>query len=556
MERVEGLLQNLKLSEKERKSIKIGWAGSGKAGMVEPQALAKLLSEKPVLVEAMAETLGRIWCPIRGLDCKEVGENKFLFTFGQESGKRMAVEGGPWEFGNDLLVFEDFVPRKRLEDYAFDTIPIWVRVLRLPLGLMCREAGEKIGEEIGEVLEVDARADGKAVGKFLRIKVRMNIKVPLMRGFILDEGKEEEGTLMVTSQEQEEEVEDKNWCPFEYEYLPDFCYVCGIIGHIDTACGVKLKKGEKKQFGPWLRAFMPRRGGAVARGKWGDSRSMTGSRGTSSRGMGAWKGRTVSGSDAPSWRKESKSWADIVEEEERGQEVTSPLKKGAAADHAGTPKRLTFPGEKGKGMPKQTHAMQEIGGQAGSDPLGTATEAMQRKPTANVHGEPVGAGGKTTSVDLLKKGTAGPSTQHEGRQDSGMDMGDRVDTKTGAMQRAAMLIDVRAHEKEKVQGEKQNRAGGRYKKIKGREGTTMAKSGDGQNMVQEGSRRKREATEMELDGEDDVKKQKKCVEGEEKEKEEQKEDMNKKQCMGKEGGQAVDSTSMSAGLLGQPCESQ
>lgn len=95
MEKVEGLLQGLKLSEKEKKGIKIGWAGSGKAGVVEPQALAKLLSEKPVFVEAMAETLGRIWCPIRGIDCKEVGENTFLFTFRQESGKKMAIDNGP-----------------------------------------------------------------------------------------------------------------------------------------------------------------------------------------------------------------------------------------------------------------------------------------------------------------------------------------------------------------------------------------------------------------------------------------------------------------------------
>lgn len=154
-------MKSLKLSEKERKGIKIGWAGAGKVGMVEPQALAKLLSEKPVLVDAMADTLGRIWCPLRGLECKEVGVNIFLFTFHQESGKRMAVENGPWEFGNDLLVFEDFVPSKWIEDYAFDIIPIWVRVLRLPLGLMNREEGEAIGAEIGEVLEVDARANGE-----------------------------------------------------------------------------------------------------------------------------------------------------------------------------------------------------------------------------------------------------------------------------------------------------------------------------------------------------------------------------------------------------------
>ena len=57
MEKVEGLLQNLKLSDKEKKRIKIGWAGSSKAGVVEPQALAKLLSEKSVFAEALAETL-------------------------------------------------------------------------------------------------------------------------------------------------------------------------------------------------------------------------------------------------------------------------------------------------------------------------------------------------------------------------------------------------------------------------------------------------------------------------------------------------------------------
>lgn len=255
MEKVEGLLRDLKLSEREKKGIKIGWAGSGKCGMVEPQALAKLLSEKPVFVEAMAETLGKIWCPIKGLDCKEMGENVFMFTFGQESGKRMALEGGPWEFRNGLLVVEDFDPKKRIEDYTFDMIPIWVRIYRLPLGMMCREVGEAIGEELGEVMDVDARADGRAMGKFLRVKVRINIKEPLMRGFTRedeDDGQAEERRKMKGANVRGNAEDEENWCPFEYEYLPDFCYICGIIGHIDKACRVSLKRGEKAQYGPWL----------------------------------------------------------------------------------------------------------------------------------------------------------------------------------------------------------------------------------------------------------------------------------------------------------------
>ena len=33
------------------------------------------------------------------------------------------------------------------------------------------------------------------------------------------------------------------WCPLVYEYLPDFCYTCGIIGHTERACSIDLQEG-------------------------------------------------------------------------------------------------------------------------------------------------------------------------------------------------------------------------------------------------------------------------------------------------------------------------
>ena len=54
--------------------------------------------------------------------------------------------------------------------------------------------------------------------------------------------------------ESGEEEEDRDWCRFEYEFLPDFCYTCGIIGHGEKDCATKVKKGERSQFGRWLRA--------------------------------------------------------------------------------------------------------------------------------------------------------------------------------------------------------------------------------------------------------------------------------------------------------------
>ncbi|XBI48430.1 hypothetical protein VPH35_112174 [Triticum aestivum] len=238
MEGVGKMMSRLKLSEEERKGVRIRAGAREKGKNTEARAIGKVLSEKPVHQDAISLTLGRIWCPIRGTDCKEVGNNLFLFTFKQESGKRKALEDGPWMFDKDLVVVEDYDPGKRLEDYEFNNIPIWVRVYNLPLGMMNEDATEEIGNIIGNFVELDADANGEAIGKFMRVKVRMDIGKPTMRGFTLEEDenkqqqKQQSKGMKIDGKEQNDD-DDMKWCRFEYEFMPDFCYTCGIIGHSD-----------------------------------------------------------------------------------------------------------------------------------------------------------------------------------------------------------------------------------------------------------------------------------------------------------------------------------
>jgi hypothetical protein len=84
---------------------------------------------------------------------------------------------------------------------------------------MSLETGMLIGDRVGEYMEMDGLEGGMAVGKCLRIKVKKKLDEPLMRGMMVEVGKEERNI----------------WCPMEYEYLPNFCYICGIIGHTDKA---------------------------------------------------------------------------------------------------------------------------------------------------------------------------------------------------------------------------------------------------------------------------------------------------------------------------------
>lgn len=83
MEDMEGMLRKLKFLEAKRKGVQIGGHGRMMLDVAEVWTVGTLMSEKPVPAEAIEQVLGKIWCPIKGIECKDLGENHFLFTFHQ-----------------------------------------------------------------------------------------------------------------------------------------------------------------------------------------------------------------------------------------------------------------------------------------------------------------------------------------------------------------------------------------------------------------------------------------------------------------------------------------
>ena len=69
--------------------------------------------------------------------------------------------------------------------------------------MMNEATGRKIGDKVGKTLEVDAEDDGSAIGRYLRIKVRLDVRKPLLRGVMMeDEDGEAFGALSNTSSSQ------------------------------------------------------------------------------------------------------------------------------------------------------------------------------------------------------------------------------------------------------------------------------------------------------------------------------------------------------------------
>lgn len=74
MEGVEGLMKNLKLSEANKRRVRFR-GEEGRQGIASPKAFGKLLSEKEARVDVVKQAVRWIWCPMKGIKCKELGGN-------------------------------------------------------------------------------------------------------------------------------------------------------------------------------------------------------------------------------------------------------------------------------------------------------------------------------------------------------------------------------------------------------------------------------------------------------------------------------------------------
>jgi hypothetical protein len=115
------------------------------------------------------------------------------------------------------------------------------------------ETGKVIREKVGRVLKVDVDVDDSAVSNYLRVRVQVDVRKPLLRGVFLEK---------VTSG-------GRDWCPIQYEFLPNFCYGCGLLGHVYKECDASVGKEEDQQYGDWMQASPVRKKGFVdSRSRW------------------------------------------------------------------------------------------------------------------------------------------------------------------------------------------------------------------------------------------------------------------------------------------------
>lgn len=241
---LENLMKAISLTEEEDTvTIVVDNLLSKKREEVACTLVGRVLTSKGVNKEGLRLAMRKAWGPQRGFLFAELGQTLFSFKFEKQGDLDYVLRKGPWNFEHSLVVIQKMDGSVPPSLMSFDYESFWVRFYNLPLLCRSREVGSLLGEKLGFTEDVDEGINGDCNGRSLRVRVRINIRLPLKRG------------VKIAFETNPQPV----WIPVTYERLPDFCFECGCIGHGFKDCekyaSLPLESRQgRRPYGAWLRA--------------------------------------------------------------------------------------------------------------------------------------------------------------------------------------------------------------------------------------------------------------------------------------------------------------
>ncbi|GLT41299.1 hypothetical protein SLA2020_153740 [Shorea laevis] len=185
--------------------------------------IGTVLIQRKYNLKAMENTLADVWRPVKGLHMRILGNNFFAFYFFHPVDMQRVLDAGPWRFANHVMVLKESQRGRQVTKEDLYEVPFWIQIRGLPPDRMTEVSGKRIGREIGRLIEVDV-GDGHVRGMdFIRVRVFIDSRKPLRRGM----------RLMLK--------ESPIWVSFQYERLPNFCYRCGMLDHVEKDCELGLE---------------------------------------------------------------------------------------------------------------------------------------------------------------------------------------------------------------------------------------------------------------------------------------------------------------------------
>lgn len=234
-------IDNLAIGGDEEDELQLGPVGNKQQiEFVDFRLVGKVLTDKTVNFNVVKNRMASVWRPCKGMNMKEVDPNLYVFQFFNLVDLKRAMDGGPWTYDNNLLLFHKLMPGEVARGVTLCYVDIWIRIYDLPARYMSVNIGKQLGYYIGCFVEYDSSNNSTFWKNYMRVRVGIDVRVPLKRGKkIACQGKH---GMRIN---------------FKYERLSNFCFVCGLLGHTEFLYNVVVEnpgKEIKREWGTWLRA--------------------------------------------------------------------------------------------------------------------------------------------------------------------------------------------------------------------------------------------------------------------------------------------------------------
>lgn len=172
--------------------------------------IAKILSEKPINMNAFKSTILKAWNPKKRVIGNLLETNIMAFVFEDEN-DQIKILNLSWFFRDLQILVQSWPPDKSLQEIDLNTTTYWIQAYNILVCLINNENATAIGNQIGRFIKTEHQAPGQRWKKFVRVQVQVDILKPLFTISLLP-CKDRPNILI--------EV--------RYERLSGICYNCGF----------------------------------------------------------------------------------------------------------------------------------------------------------------------------------------------------------------------------------------------------------------------------------------------------------------------------------------
>lgn len=187
----------------------------------KPTLLCLVWTRKSYNPDSFRVQLKSIWKARKNFEIQVVGQNLFMISFENEDDLEMIMEGRPWLFRKQLIIFDRLVNLVERNQIRLVLSLFWLKISPCQQKCDKNDLMHAIGSNFGGVIR------SKIKGDFFRLRAQLDVQKPLRRVFFVSVGNQ--GNL---------------WISFKDENLANFFFRCGRMGHEVKEC-TKLKLEEK-----------------------------------------------------------------------------------------------------------------------------------------------------------------------------------------------------------------------------------------------------------------------------------------------------------------------